>query len=476
MAFTMRSVKVPPNSASLAEARGRVIDFFKTACRSIPSVMEIYNLHDVVTVSQLRSSISSAIRKNAHVTNPKVIDMLLFKGMEELNNIVEHAKQRHHIIGHPVPLKPFPRWVNELRLVFFLFWQELIYYSFQGLRNYAVFMASNLRNMFAMLFSARISAKIENVEEMEEMTILDLPELALDCILGKLSPSGLCNMAGVCHSLRNWCVSDHLWERHMRDNWGRVLGFAANNDLKLYLPSRRVDFSDKEKKKNVGSLPSLWALSWLNPRIDGGNKTSTTLPVDSIMSRYLALRSGRIWFPAQVYNRENGNVGFLLSCYDAELSYDSRTDTFYARYPPHGVRTTNVEDGVKWDRIRASPVDTGAHDLYVSDCLNDLHPGDHIEIQWRKSKGFPYGWWYGVVGHLASCDGNKHFCHCHNSESIILEFNQYTPSSRWRQVTINRKDHREDGNETDGFYGGIRKLCSDEISAWRSMWPTKTLE
>lgn len=34
--------------------------------------MEIYNLHDVVTVSQLRSTISSEIRKNAHLSNPKV--------------------------------------------------------------------------------------------------------------------------------------------------------------------------------------------------------------------------------------------------------------------------------------------------------------------------------------------------------------------------------------------------------------------
>ncbi|KAI3879245.1 hypothetical protein MKW98_028812 [Papaver atlanticum] len=28
--------------------------------------------------------------------------MLLFKGMEELNNIVQHEKQRHHIIGQYV--------------------------------------------------------------------------------------------------------------------------------------------------------------------------------------------------------------------------------------------------------------------------------------------------------------------------------------------------------------------------------------
>lgn len=71
MAF-MKSIRVPPNSANLEEARARVFDFFKTACRAIPSVMDIYMLGDVVTPSQLRSSISAQIRKNAHVTNPKV--------------------------------------------------------------------------------------------------------------------------------------------------------------------------------------------------------------------------------------------------------------------------------------------------------------------------------------------------------------------------------------------------------------------
>lgn len=36
------------------------------------------------------------------VVNLQVIDMLLFKGTEDLNNILEHAKQRHHIIGQYV--------------------------------------------------------------------------------------------------------------------------------------------------------------------------------------------------------------------------------------------------------------------------------------------------------------------------------------------------------------------------------------
>ncbi|KAK7317369.1 hypothetical protein RJT34_01531 [Clitoria ternatea] len=102
MANALRNVKVPANSISLEEARQRVFDFFRIACRSLPSVMETYNLYDVTTVSQLRSTVASEIRKNSHVTNPKVIDMLLFKGTEELRNVVEQSKQRHHILGQYV--------------------------------------------------------------------------------------------------------------------------------------------------------------------------------------------------------------------------------------------------------------------------------------------------------------------------------------------------------------------------------------
>ncbi|KAK9085037.1 hypothetical protein Sjap_025448 [Stephania japonica] len=102
MAFVVRSARVPPNSATFEEARQRTLEFFRKACRSIPTIMQIHNLEDVVTVSRLRSTISSEIRKQAHITNPKVIDMLLFKGFEELNNILEQAKQRHHLIGQYV--------------------------------------------------------------------------------------------------------------------------------------------------------------------------------------------------------------------------------------------------------------------------------------------------------------------------------------------------------------------------------------
>ncbi|KAK2354149.1 hypothetical protein P8452_74591 [Trifolium repens] len=102
MAQAIRNAKVPPNSVNLEEARQRVFEFFRSACRSLPTVMEVYNLYDVATISQLRSTIASEIRKNDHITNPKVIDMLLFKGLEELKNVVNHSKQRHHIVGQYV--------------------------------------------------------------------------------------------------------------------------------------------------------------------------------------------------------------------------------------------------------------------------------------------------------------------------------------------------------------------------------------
>lgn len=72
MTNMLRTMKVPPNSVNLEEARHRVFDFFRAACRSLPTVMEIYNLQEVVSISQLRSIIASEIRKNSHITNPKV--------------------------------------------------------------------------------------------------------------------------------------------------------------------------------------------------------------------------------------------------------------------------------------------------------------------------------------------------------------------------------------------------------------------
>ncbi|KAG6743693.1 hypothetical protein POTOM_052394 [Populus tomentosa] len=329
------------------------------------------------------------------------------------------------------------------------------------------------------LTKVNLCSKVQEIveEEGEGPSLLDLPELALECILERLSPAELCSMAGVCNSLRDRCRSDHLWEKHLKHKWGRVICEVACKEWQCHIASRkRPSFLDQRNQKGFfGSLMSMWPFSWYKPQCESRNKPTTCLPVDSIMALYLSLESGKFWFPAQVFNRENGHVGFMLSCYDAQLSYDSKTDTFQARYSPFARRA--IEESIHWDRLRAPPVETPAHVLHTSDCLNDLKPGDHIEIQWRRSKEFPYGWWYAVVGHQELCDGNENRCRCRYSDTVILEFSQYTPGSRWRRTMVNRKDHREVGNEADGFYGGIRKLYKEEeISKWKQLWPKQIFD
>lgn len=61
----------------------------------------------------------------------------------------------------------------------------------------------------------------------------------------------------------------------------------------------------------------------------------------------------------------------------------------YCRYSPHGRWAT--EENIQWHRLRMPPIDISPQTLHISDCLADLRPGDHIEIQWRRNREFPYG-------------------------------------------------------------------------------------
>ncbi|KAL2501909.1 F-box protein [Forsythia ovata] len=323
------------------------------------------------------------------------------------------------------------------------------------------------------------SSRVENLEGKLEITLLDLPDLALECILEKLSPSGLCSMAGVCKNLREKCRNDHFWKKHMNQKWGRVIGDAAYNKWQCQIDSRKApnDLHSTMHKSPFRVFSCFFDNLFPNrsKMEEGDGKLTISKQENSIMSCYLALETGKFWFPVQVYNRENGHIGFMLSCYDAQACYDSKADNFVASYSAQGRRT--IEENIEWNRLRPPAVDTPANVLHISGCSEDLKPDDHIEIQWRKKKEFPYGWWYGVVGHLESCNGHEVNCLCHMSDTVILEFKQYIPGSQWRRTTINRKNHIEVGNDGDGYYGGIRKLYKkEEIEAWKHFWTNCILE
>jgi len=317
--------------------------------------------------------------------------------------------------------RPIPPWVSDTRYLPLCFWKGLSF-SLSSVIKEAL-SARSFQFVPQFLMEQRIPSKrLVTLEENEQPALLDLPELALECILEKLPPAGLCTMAGVCSSLRERCTSDYLWERHMKQKWGSILSPAAYREWQWFMASKmNSDASERLGHQGLIKLIcQVWPFSRFRSEFNRENaEHKSFLSVDSIMSWYMALETGKFWFPAQVYNREHGHVGFVLSCYDAELSYDAQTDTFQARYPPHGRRAAAIENGVDWQRLRAPPVDTSPHELHISDCLSDLHPGDNIEIQWRRNKEFPYGWWYGLVGHLESCDGNETYCQCHNSSKFI---------------------------------------------------------
>ncbi|PIM97736.1 hypothetical protein CDL12_29791 [Handroanthus impetiginosus] len=261
------------------------------------------------------------------------------------------------------------------------FWESLHKYFLLLSRKRKIF----IRAFHVPSIKKLLSPRLEIVEEKEEISLLDLPDLALDCILEKLLPKDLCTIAKVCSSLREKCTSDHIWEKHFKQKWGGVIGDAAFREWKYqHATKRALKFLSVTSRKNK-------YYSFSSPLEFLGYKTEIRewRSVNSVMSFYVALETGIFWFPAQVFNRENGSLGFMLSCYDALLSYDSTTDNFVARYPAQG--RSLIEENIEWNRIRAPSVDTLANVLHISDCLDDLKPDDHIEVQWRKNKNFPYG-------------------------------------------------------------------------------------
>lgn len=155
----------------------------------------------------------------------------------------------------------------------------------------------------------RVAEAENNMVEKNEISLLDLPDLPLDCILESLSPSGLRSMASVCSSLRERCRNDHFWEKHMKQKWGRLIGDAAYRQWQFQIASRnKAKLSKSNRPKGIlGYLSSVSLSMWLPTpsKVNNfGSGLGISLTDDSIMAWYSAIETGKFWFPAQVYNRE----------------------------------------------------------------------------------------------------------------------------------------------------------------------------
>lgn len=188
-----------------------------------------------------------------------------------------------------------------------LFWEEFSRFLVTWFRKDKNFLNSLLKfpRILTPTEMATVKLRPENVGFKEETTLLDLPDLALDCILERLSPAELCSMGRVCSSLREKCMSDHLWEKHMYQRWGKLIGNAACKEWQSHIASRKmsVQLSSKNQTDKFGYFASFTNFLLNKPEVEE-NRFNSSLYKDSIMALYFSLESGKFWFPAQIYNRE----------------------------------------------------------------------------------------------------------------------------------------------------------------------------
>ncbi|KAK9804497.1 hypothetical protein WJX73_010814 [Symbiochloris irregularis] len=88
----------PPAEALGGASVDKARDFFREVCRILPWTMQNYKLDELTTLSALRRNVSLFFRQHAHVTEPRVVDVLIYKGREELEATYLQHKQRHHLI------------------------------------------------------------------------------------------------------------------------------------------------------------------------------------------------------------------------------------------------------------------------------------------------------------------------------------------------------------------------------------------
>ncbi|KAI0557544.1 Complex 1 LYR protein [Gracilaria domingensis] len=85
-------------SASLEEASQNAVRLYRNALKDVPDMRKNFNI--VEDAALVRHTIRDLFEKHDAVTDPKIIDMLVFKGWQELREIREQWKGRHHIYGY----------------------------------------------------------------------------------------------------------------------------------------------------------------------------------------------------------------------------------------------------------------------------------------------------------------------------------------------------------------------------------------
>jgi len=245
------------------------------------------------------------------------------------------------------------------------------------------------------------------------LQLLELPSEILYLILLSLDENDLARLGSCCHILRIQCSDPRLW---------KILWIRKWSFLKTIVESSGKFEECKMDKYQFGKT-----------------------------------MKGELKFWVSIHNRES-TANFLLSCYNATVTYLSKSKCFEAVYWEQNEISKVAERIPISDaklKIRGIPLHRIEDPSIQQKRDHTLQPGEPIEVQWRKFNGHPWGWWYGKVGVI-----DDTFCQ--------LIFPLYEPGSFWYTVVVDLEQGTPQiVSYSGGFIGGVRRVENEHKEQWK---------